>query len=326
MTSLNLTRASAVVLVVVALAGCSWRVETPTPAWPSPDAVTQTRDAAAEREHEIVQAAASAGTGGTPVGVVLSEIEGVLAPERLDALGGLYEPYPTASPTPTEAEAPPNLTDAVAAARDSNLADALVTEADDLALLLSSAGLSHALCGWYATWVADAIGAATESVVAERTLPSEALGDGAALVPASASLATETLAELAVLHDQGRYAYEVMAARAIEDERDQWLARRDIQAARGEAFAALTGVEDHRTATYVLLSDSTTDPAARVETARNFELGAGATYTALLAETTTDQWPWLLHAAFDAYAQAAAYGEPTAADYPVPALPGIDVN
>src|SRR5690554_1598802 len=167
MTPRYLARASAVVLVVAALAGCSWRVETPTQSLPSPDPVTQVRDAAAEREHAIVELTAQSGTGGTPVGVVLGEIESVRAPERLDALGGLYEPYPDASPTPTEAAVSLNLNDAVVAARDGNMADALATDDDELALLLASAGLSHAVSGWYAEWVADAIGAASEPVVAE---------------------------------------------------------------------------------------------------------------------------------------------------------------
>lgn len=128
------------------------------------------------------------------------------------------------------------------------------------------------------------------------------------------------------MHDQARYAYEVMAARAVEDEREQWLTRRDLQASRGQALAAITGVEDLREAAYVVLADSTADPAVRVDTAREIEMRAGAAYVALLADADQTQRPWLLHAAFDAYAQAAAYGDPTAADYPVPALPGVDVS
>lgn len=326
MTKRYLTRASAVVLVVLGLAGCSWRVDTPPPAGPSPDPLTQVRDAAAEREHLVASLTSESDVGGTPVAVVLNEVEHAHAPLRLEALGGLYEPYPDLSPSPSPAPADMSLGDAVRAARDGHLAAALVTEDDSLALLLGSAGLSHALSGWYAQWVADAIGAASEPVVAERTLPSDAIAASTGPVPDSASISAQELADLALMHDQARYAYEVMAAKAIEDERDQWLARRDIQAARAEAFADIPGVEDLREATYVVLADSTADPAVRVDTARDIEHNAGSTYVGLLAQTDVDQWPWLLHAAFDAYAQAAAYGEPTAADYPVPALPGIDVT
>lgn len=326
MTQRYLTRASAVVLAVVVLAGCSWRVETPPPAWPSPDPSTQVRDAAAEREGQVAKATHEQSGAGTPSTVVLSEIEGDMAPVRLAALGGVYVAYPDASPTPTEDGEGPSLHEAVTAARDGHMADALATETPELALLVASAGLSQALSGWYATWVEDAIGVANLPVVAERLLPSDALAEGSGLIPASAAMSTDTLAELALMHDQAKYAYEVMAARAVEDERDLWLARRDIQAARGEALAGLSGVEDLREATYVVLGEHTADAAVRAETARALEIGAGATYAALLAQTDTDQWSWLLHAAFDAYAQAAAYGEPTAADYPVPALPGIDVS
>lgn len=326
MTKRYLTHASAVVLAVVVLAGCSWRVEAPAPAWPSPDELTQVRDAAAERESLVVDATDESNAAGTPTGVVLNEIERHLAPTRLEALGGLYVAYPDATPTPAEDEQAPSLLEAVTGARDGHLADALATDSADLALLLASAGLSHALSAWYAAWVEDAIGAAELPVVAERTLPSEVLAEVAGLVPPATTLPTEKIAELAVMHDQARYAYEVMAARAAEDERDQWLARRDLQAARGEALVALSGLEDQREATYVVLGDRTADSAARVETARQIEAGAGATYASLLAEATTDEWSWLLHAAFDAYAQAATYGEPTAEDYPVPALPGITVS
>ena len=324
MTKRYLTRASALVLVVVVIAGCSWRVETPTPAWPSPESTTQARDAAAEREHAVVEVTDASDARGTPTGVVLNEIQREHAPARLEALGGLYQAYPDASATPTDEE-PLGLSDAVTAARDGHMADALVTEDADLALVLASAGLSHALAGWYASWVEDAIGAASQPTVAERTLPGATLGE-TSLVPGTTSMSGDTLAELALLHDQARYAYEVMGARAVEQERDQWLARRDIQAARAQTLVSLAGVADLREATYVVLGEQTADPAVRVETARQIEANVGTTYAVLLAGSDVAEWPWLLHAAFDAYAQAAAFGEPTAADYPVPALPGINVS
>lgn len=326
MTKRYLTLASAVVLAVLGLAGCSWRFETPPPAWPSPDPLTQVRDAAAERESQVAKAVQEQDGAGTPSTVVLSEIEGDMAPVRLAALGGVYVAYPDDPPPNTAHEFSPSLPDVVASARDGHLADALATETEDLALLLASAGLSHALSGWYAGWVEDAIGAASEPVVSERYLPSDALPGEPSTLPATASGQSESLADLALTHDQARYAYEVMAARAVEEERDQWLARRDIHAARAQALAELPGVTDLREATYIVRSEHTAELAVRTETARQIEISAAATYLALLADTAVEQWPWLLHAAFDAYAQAAAYGEPTAADYPVPALPGIDVS
>lgn len=314
-------------LVALAVAGCGWRLETPPPNWPSPDPVTQVRDAAAEREQLVLDATQSS-NGGTPAEVVLSEIETAHSPVRLDALGGVYVAYPDASPSPTDtgSETSPSLLEAVAAARDGHLADALATDDDDLALLLASAGLSQALSAWYPTWVTEAIGAADQPVVAERLVASDVLAEGNDLIPTTASMSTDTLAELALMHDQARYAYEVMAARAVEDEREQWLARRDIQAARGQALVELAGVADLRVATYVVLGEQTADPAVRGDLAREIESGAAATYAALLEQAGRDQWPWLLNAAFDAYAQAAAYGEPTAVDYQVPALPGISVS
>ncbi len=332
MTSHLLARASAVVLIATLLVGCSWRIDTATPDWPSPDPVTVARDQAAEREQAVIDAARNLGGNGTPPEVVLAALEETQAPERLEALGGLYEPYPHATPSPLEPAEPIRLEDAVADARDGALADALVTTDPDLALLLATIGLSHALSAWYAQWVEDAIGEATLPIVEERSLPSSVLAGPtsetatASLTPTTTDIEASVLADLALMHDQARYAYEVMAARANEDEREQWLERRDQQSTRAQTLVQLPGVEDLRTATYVVLAEDTLDSSQRLETARDIEMRAGLRYITLLASTDVDDWPWLLHAAFDAYAQAAALDGATASTYPIVALPGLTVE
>ncbi|MFW7414003.1 hypothetical protein [Demequina sp. SO4-18] len=320
----RLLRASAVAVAVLALGACSWRLETPPPEWPSPGPVTVMRDAAAAREQAIVEATwGGAGADGatTAQATVLSQIESAAAQERLDALGGFYVPYPQ-SPSPSPSAERVDLIGLGVEARDGHLADALVAEDSDLAFLLASAGLSHALSSWYAAWVADAIAESTEPIVAERSIPSGSLPDSGP-VPASTGIDTDTLAELAVMHDQARYAYEVLAARATDDERDQWLARRELQRARAAALARLPGVEDRREPVYVLTGDGSADSASRSAAARDLETRAGQTYAALLDGAPAGDVPWLLHAAFDAYAQAAAFGAPTAQSFEVPALPGL---
>lgn len=328
MTSRSLTRASAVVLVALAVAGCAWRLETPPPTWPTPDPVTQVRDAAAQREQDVIDAITATSTQAGAVDVVLTEIEGPHATVRLEALGGVYAAYPDTSPSPTDddAHASPSVVEAVSAARDGHLADALVTDDENLALLLASAGLSHALSAWYAQWVTDAISAASEPVIAERLLPSDALANSMDFIPPAGAIPADTLADLALAHDQARYAYEVMAARAVDEEREWWLARRDLQTARADALTGLAGGVDLRQAVYVVLAESTADPAARSDFAHQVETTLAATYASLLAKTSSGQWPWLLHGAFDAYAQAAVYRGPTASAYEVPALPGISIN
>ncbi|WP_152650302.1 hypothetical protein [Demequina aestuarii] len=324
----RLLRASAVSVAVLALAACSWRLETPPPEWPSPSPETLVRDAAAAREQAVIDATPDgAGASGstTAQAAVLSEIESVAAPARLEALGGFYVPYPHQSPSPSPSDGRVDLIGAGMGARDGHLAEALVTDDPDLAFLLSSAGLSHALSSWYSAWVEDAIAQSTEPVVAERLLDSPALPDGGP-VPSATSIDPAVVADLVVMHDQARYAYEVLAARAADEERDRWLARRDLQDARATALAQLPGVADRRESVYVLRSEDSGDSAARLATAQDLETVAGVTYATMLNGADAEDMPWLLHAAFDAYAQAAAFGEPTAESYPVPPLPGITVG
>jgi hypothetical protein len=313
---------AALVTVVLGLSGCSWRMETPPPEWPSPDPVTVMRDEAAQREQAVVDATEA--DGPSTQATVLAQIESSAAPERLAALGGLYVPYPDSSPSPTASAVPVRASDAVTQARDGHLADALVAEDADLAALLTSAGLSHALASWYAIWVDDRVAAATQPVVEERLLATPVIPEPSLVPPESPTTDVETLAALALAHDQARYTYEVLAARASGEEREQWLARREIHRARADALVALPGVEDRREPVYVLTPDQTGDSAQRLATAVGIENGLGATYASLAVTAGPAQEPWLLSAAFDAYAQAAAYGEPTSASYAVPALPGIE--
>ena len=311
-------------LAALALTACSWRLETPEPEWPSPDAVTVMRDEAAAREDAVAHAIATSAGAGTPQTVVLEEIEGAAVPLRLEALGGLYVAYPDASPSPLPSSVPTDVAGEVAAARDGHLAQAPATEDPDLRALLASAGLSHALSSWFATWVDDAIAQAAQPIVAERSLPSPSLPVTSLVPHADDPLETGQLAQLALEHDRARYAYEVLAARAEGDERAQWLARRDLQDARAQALVELPGVDDLREAVYVLTPDQAGDSAQRLATAITLETDLGATYAALAAAAGPAQMPWLLNAAFDAYAQACAYGEPTTQEYVVPALPGIE--
>ncbi|GIG54212.1 hypothetical protein Dac01nite_09640 [Demequina activiva] len=299
-------------------------METPAPQWPSPDAVTVMRDDAAQREQAVIDAIATAAGAGTPQAVVIAEIEGAAAPQRLEALGGLYIAYPDSSPTPVASAVPTDVVAAVTAARDGHLADALVAQDADLASLLTAAGLSHALSSWFAIWVDDQVAGETQPVVEERLLSTPVIPEPSLLPAEGSTTDEETLSELGLAHDQARYAYEVLAARAAEDEREQWLARRALQDARAQSLVDLPGVEDQRAAVYVLSPEQSGDSAQRVATAIEIENRLGAAYAALAATAGAGEKPWLLGAAFDAYAQAAAFGEPTDSPYPVPALPGIE--
>ncbi|WP_152649105.1 hypothetical protein [Demequina flava] len=317
-------RSVAAVAAIAMLAGCSWRLETPEPDWPTPDAETLMRDAAAQREQDVIEAIDAQDSSASQEASVLADLEVNDAPTRLEALGGVYVPYPdaSASPTPSVSANATTVPDAVLAAQEGHFGDALTTEDDNLAVITASAGLSHALSRWYATWVTDVVAAVDQPVSAERLLESETL-EGETLVPTAPALDAATVTDLALAHDQAGYLYEVLAARSADTEREQWLARRDIQRDRAAALIALPGVDDLRKATYVTATRELPDAAARTQAAQTEELAIGETYATLAAGADVSDLPWLLSGAFDAYAQAGAYGDATVEVLAVPALPGV---
>ncbi|MFV0634836.1 DUF4439 domain-containing protein [Demequina sp.] len=307
-------------LAALTLTACSWRMETPDPQWPSPDAATLIRDAAAEREQAVIDAA-TAGSA-TAEGAVLATIEAADAPARLDALGGVYVAYPDATTSPSPSPTQPSLDDAVTEARDEALGQSLSVDDANLAAILGATGLAHALSAWFAQF-GSATAAGQEVVVAVRPLPSDALSNTALVPGEPTAIDAATLSDLALEHDRARYAYEVIAARASEDLRAQWLARRDLQAERAEQLLAFEGVEDQRESVYVLTLDQVADAGDALATAIEVETGLAETYAELAATADAVDRPWLLNAAFDAYAQALAFGPATADAFSVPALPGL---
>ncbi|WP_144276406.1 hypothetical protein [Demequina sp. NBRC 110053] len=311
-------------VAALALAACSWRAETPPPDWPSPDAVTQQRDAAAELEQAIIDAAEAVGPEASAQAAVLQGLESARAPERLDAFGGLYVAYPSASPSPSASPGPEaDLESAVTEARDAHLAAALDMTDPDLEALSGASGLSLALTSWFAVWVDNAVADAAAPVVEQRLLSSTAVPEPTVLPDEATAIPPETLADLALAHDQARYTYEVLAARSEGTERDQWLARRDLQAARASAIIDASGVEDRREAVYVAPADASGDAPARLTAAVAMEVALADWYAALAAVNAPADKPWLWCAAFDAYAQAAAFGDGWDGARVIPALPGL---
>lgn len=314
-------RSACAVTAVATLAGCSWRLETPEPDWPTADATTLMRDAAAVREQAILDALGSAGD--STAQTVLAHLEEESVPTRLEAFGGVYVAYPSASPEPSATAASQSFQATVLAAQEGHFADALEATDPDLALLTASAGLSHALSAWYGDWVDTVVEADDAPVAANRLLDSGVL-EGETLTPDSAELDPVSITQLALAHDRAGYLYEVLAARAADEERDQWLTRRDLQRDRAASLVTLPGVQDLREATYVTPTRELPDEPARITVAQNEELHIGEMYASFLDGAAASDLPWLLSGAFDAYAQAGAYGDATVEVLTVPALPGVE--
>ena len=320
--------AARVAIVAVALASltsaCDWRVETGPSPTPTADAATAARDAAALNEAAIILALevpAAIGSGRE----ALAAMEGAAAPAHLDILGGVYEPFPsaTASPEPTPAAGDADRGDlraAVLTARDQALDAAFAASATDGGFLAGSMGFTHAFALWFAA-VTDARAAGVEvPVVAERTLPGPH-GDGVSLVPTSTELDAAALSKLAVLHDQARFAYEVIAARETGAQRALALEAAAKHRARSDALTALAA-QDERTPVYELPGILIDSPESRAATARHTEQALGWAYLELTSGVSAEDRAWLMSAAFDAYAAGAALPGFTVAEFPV--LPGAD--
>jgi hypothetical protein len=302
-------------LGVLAVSSCGIRAEEPPPSWPTPDAVTLARDEAASRERALLDALASGAEG--PTKEVTAFVRGA-AEVHLTALGGVYVPFPSASPSPDDV-APLGFAQAVEQARDGQLAQCLAGLDQDLDFIACSAGLSHAL--------ALARGQSTQTPEADYPPAAIAPFTSPALTstdtsPADATWDAALLSQLALAHDEARFAYETAAARAAEAERDYLLARRDIHAARAASLLSLDSVEDSTDSVYDIRTEQVSTTAARAATLHAIESALGWTYAAALADAPGQERSWLINGAFDSY--MASINFPDFGLESVPALPGID--
>lgn len=318
-------------LLVGTLAGCAWRVDSPDPSplIPSPDELA--RNAAALAESRIVEALDD-GRADSQSAQWLLTFERTAAGAHLDALGGVYTPADL--PTPSSSAPPVDVGPTAYArlapfARDTELASALTVDDASLALLLASAGLSHAVA--LAVASEDAARAAGQDVpmVAERTAPIGAQTDSGSIVPAETSVSPEALEALIVAHDHAEYVYDVIAARSEGTERDDALARAWIHHTRADALVALAGT-DPRGPSYALNRDGLGEAATRGELVADLESTVAAQYLDAFAGVVSDESidslserTWLLTGAFDALMASVDWvGGPRLLD----AFPGVSVQ
>jgi hypothetical protein len=315
----RLAAGALVVALAATVGGCGWRAETEPPTWPSPDPITLERDAAALREYQVTAQLGEI-TAGTAYSVTLSSLETRFASAHLEALGGVYFAYPEDEILVLEQ----SLERAVREARDGALNVAVHTDDADLAALLCSIGLSHALALWYSS-VTGAQYAGVEILPgAEHELPEIPGVEDAPLVPNTTELEAQEIMELAVAHDQARYLYETIAARSIGAERAVALARWEIHLERARALVALSGVEDQRDAVYSLTAASVTGTEAQAATARAMEQSIGARYASAAGAAARTDRLWLVNAAFEAYAASALLPGFIVEEFPV--FPGVTVD
>ncbi|GEN79317.1 DUF4439 domain-containing protein [Actinotalea fermentans] len=329
----------AALVVGALLGGCAdVRLETPAPATPTPDAVEQVRDRTARDAVELADLATQAAlTAPEAVAPVLGRVAEV-AVAHAEAFGGVYEPFPDATPSAsapaapdvgagaTVAPAPPTPpadAAAVLAALARTAGDAR-TDADavadgDLARLLASVWVSRVLLGE----ALDAAVAGTPDAPADP----EAWPDApAAVVPQTLPPLAEPgdVPALVQSEDAAGLVWEVVAARTGDAVRADAAARAVLHRDRAEAWAVAAGVartaDDPRRVAYDLPPELTVDgaaPEAMLAVAAQVEASLGVVYTSLVAGTQAGGRAVVLDHALDQVRRGLGAGQP------VPAFPGL---
>ncbi len=309
--------------VSAVLTGCDLRVETPDPTPLVPDAAEQLRDRSAIQAADLAGAARAAATTAPEAAVpVLAEIA-VTSQQHVDALGGVYDPFPgvTPAPTPTAtatADPPPpadaaGVLAALRSGADTARADAVAEEDAAMAHLLAGIALNRALL---ADRLAVALGedpAELPTVVVPTALP--------------AGLDAQAAAVLVQSEDAAGLAWEVVAGRATDEARTRAAERAALHRERAEAWAEAAGFAgtgtDPRRAAYDLPEAITGDglaPEVTSSALSGIDSGLGEAYAALVPVVGPQDRPALLDAALEAMLRATRLG----ADVPV--LPGMPTS
>jgi len=333
----------ALALSLAMLTGCELRRETPPPTEPVPDAIELARrEAVADADLLIADARDAA--AGDPAAVLLEAV--ALASEAHDhALGGVYVPFPdaspsddaaagqattgepetdvapsdgasagtTASPTPSPGPTtPPTAADVVelataAALRARTAAEAI--EDGPLARLLASIAVSRSM---HARTIATAAGLPVTSTA--LTVPAD--------LPAG--LGGSAISALVQSEDGLGLAWEVVAARSDGPARSSAAARAAMHRTAGQAWATAGGLAgtglDPRRVAYDLpdaILDPATDPGAVTAALATLESGLAQDYATLVAAAA----PGVRGSLIDGLADAATVA--LGLTGLVPAFPGL---
>ena len=233
-----LRAAAALALAAVAVTGCDVRLETPDPTAPEPGPVEVVRDGAAGRSADLAQAAAAAAaTGAGDAAAVLTRVSAEAA-AHLVALGGVYVAFPDATEAPAASPMAPapapdasQMVDTLLGAAAATRGDADAVTDGPLARLLASIATAQTLA---VEDLAAALGAPERAPATPVTLP----GAAPAGTPGS------VLEAIVASQDGLGYAWEVVAARSAEADREFAAARGAELRDRAAAWAQATGLAE----------------------------------------------------------------------------------
>ena len=295
-------RGGAGVAAALALAaGCELRLGSGAPdSLPEPPAAEATRDALA-RHASLVASTADVVAGSGASGADTAQRLADSGRAQLDALGGVWQPwasaapsgYPTASPVPT----------ASSTATAGDLVTMLTegaTRASTAASQASETTAAHLYASLAVAWLLGAI----------------SLDDGAVETPGrSASASAPVPGPVLQAYDGARYAFEEVAARAADDQRNR--ATADASYAGGVVSTSLAlGGQDTRLSAYAPPTQAADDASLDVTWARQAWRTVMEAEIAGVEADGGDTTAGAINAAADAAQRAQAWGETV--DDPLP--------
>ncbi|MGP7960759.1 DUF4439 domain-containing protein [Sanguibacter sp. A247] len=312
-------RTAASLLVVLALTGCSVRLETPPPSEPSLTSVEAARRAAVTDVLDVraTAQAATAKAAKRPA-AILAEVAAA-ADSQETQLGGVYasglvgpdgSPAPAPTGTPAGTDVPATI-EVLAQAASRARAGLETAEDPGFARLTGSLSIAHLAAARALAAAADAEQPETEFTPVPA-VPAELDG-----VPASDLLA------LVVAEDSAGYMLEVLASRLEDPRRAAALSRAAIHRERADDWARVAGVdatpEDPRRVAYALPDGIATDEprTARVAEA---ETALTADLVTLLAVVPPQSRAATLDLAADTWSSALTWG---ASRVPFPGMPEL---
>jgi hypothetical protein len=290
--------------VVLLLAGCGLRLETPEPDPLVPDDLEILRADTAADAADLRDRATEAGPGAPPeVAAVLRRVAEA-SDAHHEAFGGTYVPFPGVTPPPsptptvtvTTAPPPPAtpddvLSDLVEGAAEAR-ADAEAVADGPMARLLAAVSVNRSLLADALATALGTVAGPTVTFVVPETVP-----DG---------LATQEVAVLVQSEDATGLAWEVTAARSVDAaQRDLAAARATTHRDRAQAWAEAAGIAgtgtDPRRSSYTLpeaLGDLS--PAEnRLAALGEVEAELATSYMSLVAQAEVDARGVLIDAVLD---------------------------
>lgn len=315
---------AALVAVVLAVAGCGVRLETPPPTEPAPDALEVARRAAVTDALAVSDLALSALADLPEDDPVRTRLDAIVdaSAVHVERLGGVYDPGledlaagPGPSADPTDDGAPADVQDVVdrLVQSYSRTRGTLENTPDGgLARLTASIAVSHLLSAESLARAADLDPPEVEG--SEEPVP-DAVPEG---------VAVSVLLPVLRGEDAAGYTYEVLASRLADEERAAALARAAVHRARGQAWAVALQVDgstqDPRRVAYDL-PDGLLADEPDLTGVQQIELTLVDSYTTLVGRAAPAERAPYLDLVVDTYRAALTWG---AAQQVLPGMPEQD--